>query len=86
MTTELQAKIFASWEVLDEYGKINKRALNNETEGWYPEQLDTLKIVCLNIARLKPHIEDVKSDPTLSKADIIHLCETWVLPSEDLER
>ena len=79
-------KIYASWEALEEYDKMNKRALNNETEGWYPEQEHTFKIASLNIARLKPHMEDLIADPTLSRADIIHLCETWVLPSEDLAR
>ena len=32
----------------------------------------------LNIARLEPHMEDVRIDSTILKSDIIHLCETWV--------
>ena len=43
-----------------------------------------IRIASLNIARLGPHMEDFKIDPTLLKADIIHLCETWVHPNQDL--
>ena len=28
-------------------------------------------------------MEDFKIDPTLLKADIIHLCETWVNPNQE---
>ena len=41
------------------------------------------RIAALNIARLQPHMPDLKIDPTLLKADLIHLCETWV--SQDQE-
>ena len=42
-----------------------------------------IRIASLNIARLGPHMEDFKIDPTLLKADIIHLCETWVHPNQE---
>ena len=28
-------------------------------------------------------MEDIKIDPTLLKADIIHLCETWIHPDQE---
>ena len=28
-------------------------------------------------------MEDVKIDPTLLKADVIHLCETWIHPNQE---
>ena len=37
----------------------------------------------LNIARLGPHMEDLRIDPTVLKADIIHLCETWLEPDQE---
>ena len=37
----------------------------------------------LNIARLGPHMADLRIDPTLLKADIIHLCETWIHPTQE---
>ena len=42
-----------------------------------------VRIASLNIARLGPHMEDIKIDPTLLKANIIHLCETWVHPNQE---
>ena len=37
----------------------------------------------LNIARLGPHMADLRIDPNLLKADVIHLCETWLLPDQE---
>ena len=65
---------------------MNLRAINNDTEGWYPTQTNTIKIASLNVARLPPHMADVLADPTLQKADLIHLSETWVKPEDDLNR
>ena len=76
--------IYASHEALIEYDKMNKRSLNNQTSGWFTPQPEALKIASLNVARLQPHFEDILCDPTLLKADIIHLCETWVEPEQDL--
>ena len=42
-----------------------------------------IRIASLNIARLGPHMEDLRIDPTLLKADIIHLCETWIHPNQE---
>ena len=41
-------KIYAAHEALTEYEKMNKRALNNQVKGWFPEQLNTIKVVGLN--------------------------------------
>ena len=76
--------IYASDKALIEYDKMNQRALNNQTSGWFAQQPEALKIASLNVARLQPHFEDVLCDPTLLKADIIHLCETWLIPDQDL--
>ena len=42
-----------------------------------------IRIASLNFARLGPHMEDLRIDPTLLKADIIHLCETWIHPNQE---
>ena len=65
---------------------MNLRAINNNTEGWYATQTNTIKIASLNVAQLAPHFSDVLADPTLHKAELIHLSETWVKPEEDLNR
>lgn len=50
---------------------------------WEKEARSTIRVAALNIARLEPHMEDVRIDPTLLHADIIHLCETWVSPEQE---
>ena len=73
-------KIYAAPKALEEYERMNDRSINQNPGEW---DKVTIKIVAMNIARLEPHIEDIKVDPTLKKADIIHLCETWVSPEEE---
>ena len=77
--------IYASSKALEEYKKMNKRSINNQKTGWYPIQENIIRITSLNVARLSPHMQDVQADPTLLKADIIHLCETWLKPDEAKE-
>ena len=42
-----------------------------------------IRVAALNIARLGPHMADLRIDSTLLKADIIHLCETWIHPDQE---
>ena len=44
-----------------------------------------VRVAALNIARLGPHMADLRIDPTLLKADILHLCETWLQPNQEGE-
>ena len=61
------------------------RSLNNNPDEWDKYSFGKVRVAALNIARLRPHMEDLKIDPTLLKADIIHLCETWVSPEQEGE-
>ena len=54
------------------------RSLNNNPGEWDRLSVSKVRVAALNIARLQPHMRDLSIDPTLLKADIIHLCETWV--------
>ena len=54
------------------------RSLNNNPGEWERLDVDKVRVAALNIARLQPHMRDLSIDPTLLRADIIHLCETWV--------
>ena len=54
------------------------RSLNNNPGEWDRLSVSKVRVAALNIARLQPHMADLSIDPTLLKADIIHLCETWV--------
>ena len=54
----------------------------NENPGdWDKEVMGKLRVASLNIARLAPHMDDLRIDPTLLKADLLHLSETWVQPA-----
>ena len=59
------------------------RSLNNNPDEWDKNSFGKVRVAALNIARLRPHMEDLRIDPTLLKADIIHLCETWVSPDQE---
>ena len=59
------------------------RSLNNNPDEWDKYSFGKVRVAALNIARLRPHMEDIRIDPTLLKADIIHLCETWVSPEQE---
>ena len=59
------------------------RSLNNNPDEWDKYSFGKVRVAALNIARLRPHMEDLRIDPTLLKADIIHLCETWISEGQE---
>ena len=61
------------------------RSLNYNPGEWDKYTFGKVRVAALNIARLRPHMADIKIDPTLLKADIIHLCETWVSEEQEGE-
>ena len=75
-------KIHTSKSALAECEKMNERSLNRNPDAWRAPT-SNLKIASLNICRLKPHMEDLAADPTLRKADLIHVCETWLTEGEE---
>ena len=62
---------------------LHCRSLNENPRVWDKNTLNTIRVVSLNIARLEPHMEDLKIDSNILKADIIHLCETWVTTDQE---
>ena len=59
------------------------RSLNENPGDWDKIVVGKIRVASLNIARLGPHMEDLRIDPTLLKADIIHLGETWIHPNQE---
>ena len=59
------------------------RSLNNNPDEWDKHCAGKVRVAALNIARLRPHMEDIRNDPTLRKADLLHLCETWVSQEQE---
>ena len=57
--------------------------MNYNPGEWDKYNFGKVRVAALNIARLRPHMEDIRIDPTLLKADIIHLCETWISPEQE---
>ena len=77
-------KIYTSQDSLDECERMNRRSLNSNPDAWRAPT-SCVKIASLNISRLKPHMEDLRVDPTLKKADLIHVCESWLTEDEEGE-
>ena len=61
------------------------RSLNENPGDWDKIVVGKIRVASLNIARLGPHMADLRIDPTLLEADIIHLCETWLQPDQEGE-
>ena len=76
--SKLQPNISAKSELQS----MNERSLNANPDNWNKTGIDALKIVSLNVRGLKGHIEDLRSDIKLKKADIIHLQETSIKDGE----
>ena len=75
-------KIHTSNSAIAECERMNRRSLNKNPDAWRAST-DDLKIASLNICRLKPHMDDLAADHTLLKADLIHICETWLTQAEE---
>ena len=76
-------KIRPNQKALAELHAMNARSINNNPSPWSSRKSDTMKIASLNIARLAPHMIDLRADNKMQNADIIHLQETWNNDSEN---
>ncbi len=72
-------KVYADEKALFEFDLMNKRSLNENPILW-DSSSQQVRISYLNVCRLRAHILDIKSDPRLKKADLLHLAETWLHP------
>ena len=70
--------ITTSKKSLAEYEAMNKRSMNANPSPWMKKSETTIKIASLNCMKLKTNFKRIKQDPTLLKADVINLCETWL--------
>ena len=77
-------KLYPSKKALFELERMNKVSINENPSPWSKDTEDTLKVVSLNCAGLKPHFKDIETDHQLLKGDIIHLLES-ALTAEDEE-
>ena len=77
-----EAKIRTSSIALAETERLAKISFNANPTPWQMRTEDTLKVVSLNCAGLKPHLKDIEVDRSIMKGDIIHLIETSLLKDE----
>ena len=68
-------KIRTSEIALEELRRLKKISLNENPQKW-SKDTDGIRIAFVNCAGLIPHLEDIKTDNKLLKADILHLDET----------
>ena len=70
--------ITTSKKSLTEYEAMNRRSMNANPSPWMKKTENTIKITSLNCMKLKSNIKRIRQDPTLLKADVINLSETWL--------
>ena len=75
-------KIYTSQTIIDEDTKMTARSINMNPLPWF-SNAQQIRVAHLNIAGLNYHYLDLKHDPTLMKADVLHLSETSLRPDEE---
>ena len=78
------SKIRTSGIALREMERLASISMNENPTSWQQNgNQDTIKVVSLNCAGLKPHYEDIRSDETIKQGDIIYLVETSLEKDEE---
>ena len=78
-----ESKIRTSKIGLEETKRLAKMSINANPSPWQKKVTESLKIVSLNCAGLKPHFKDIGGDGMILKGDIIHLIETSLEVEEE---
>ena len=72
-----EKKIRTSPVGLEELSRLKKISMNENPTAWNEDKQD-LRVAFLNCAGLIPHLEDIKADNKILKADVVHLDETHI--------
>ena len=75
-------KIYTSQDDIDEDTKMTARSINMNPDPWQSDSKQ-IRLAHVNIAGLNCHKLDLKHDPTLTKADLLHLSETSLKPDQE---
>ena len=78
-----ESKIRTSRLALQELERLDRISINKNPTPWHQDTPDTLKLLSLNCAGLRAHMEDIKQDNTMLQANIIHLIETSLAENEE---
>ena len=77
-------KITVDEDVLKEAKRMWEVSVNRNPGSWMDtDKVQGLRVCCLNVRSLRRHIEDVRQDPVLQKADILFVQETWLRAEEE---
>ena len=71
-----ESKIRTSQVALEETKRLQNISMNKNPSPWDAPDDHSLKVMTVNCAGLKAHIEDIKTDAKIMKADMIQLIET----------
>ena len=77
-----EATIRTSQIGLRELLRLKENSINENPTPWLKRDKNSLKVVSLNCAGLKPHFVDIETDGHLLQADVIHLIETSLKSDE----
>ncbi|XP_052690977.1 uncharacterized protein LOC128168860 [Crassostrea angulata] len=81
---KLKKKIYADPDVKTSLSIMEKFVPNAVGDIGQIQTEECKTIILLNVQSLRAHIQDIKSDNRLSKADFICLTETWLKDQDDL--
>ena len=76
-------KITVDEDVLKEAKRMWEVSVNRNPGSWEDRlKVQGLRVCSLNVRSLRCHIEDVRQDPVLQRADILFCQETWLTEEE----
>ena len=78
-------KIRVNEKVVKEAQRMWKTCLNRNPESWMNPKVKGLRVSSLNVSSLRKHVEDVRTDPHLMRADLLCLQETWLSPEDETQ-
>ena len=68
-------KIKINFNALKELKRLKSISFNENPSPWFKNDEKSVKICMLNCAGLRPHIRDIRCDPSLEKADVMSFVE-----------
>ena len=75
--------MYPNLQALEELKRLEKKSLNRNPSPWETNDTEVMKISSLNCRSLKKHYQDILTDNSLKKSDLIALQETWLNNDED---
>ena len=79
-------KLYASQKALEEVKRMESISCNKNPSSWFSVDQNIFKIASLNCRSLRKHIQDIANDPTINKADVVCLSETWLTEEDDSQK